>query len=154
LLQRGAVDDAEAQLQWVFEPTADGSAVSSGTFAAAVGAMIASAQGRLELADRRIEASLSGQPTYLDRMLALLARATVCRRRDDIDGSRHAIEAARALVADTDDRISPLLVTLVEAIVEDGDLMFISAEISALGIDPTGWIRSWTLAAAGVDVGA
>ena len=144
LLQTGRVDEAEEQLAWAFvDDLPEG---RTHTNAIAVGAVVASASGRYPLAHERAVAVLAGESTYQDRLLAHLASAAASSAEGDADRMRGSLAAAREVLATTDDRISPLLVSLVEAIVADGDLEAAERDITAVGIDPTGWRRSWTLA--------
>ncbi len=147
-LQLGDVDEAARRLAEVLDHPEG----STSTFALSVGAVIGAAQGDGELVDRRVALVLSGEPTYLDRVTALLASAAVASRRGDLDRTRSAISSAKDLLERTDDRVTPLMVSLVEAISESGPVSSVLREIEALGIDPAGWQRCWTLAVGGVPV--
>jgi class 3 adenylate cyclase/tetratricopeptide (TPR) repeat protein len=151
LLQQGSVDAAADQLGWALDAEDDRARGRVNTFAMAISAAIASASGDLGTARERIACVFDGEPTYLDRVLAHLADAAVSERSGDGAASHAAIEAARVILAGTDDRVSPMLVSLVEAIIERSDLRDVEAQIRSLGIDPTGWRRAWTLVARGVD---
>ncbi|MEZ5227622.1 MAG: hypothetical protein R2710_13390 [Acidimicrobiales bacterium] len=147
LMQTGMLADAEAQLQWAFDDhDAELPDDRVHTNALAVGAVVASAMGRYDVAEDRAAAALAGEPTYLDRLLAHLSRAAASSAQGRPDGMRSSIASAREVLAHTDDRISPLLVSLVEAIASGVDTEAVEQEIIAMGIDPTGWRRSWTLA--------
>lgn len=144
LMQSGNVEAAEAQLEWAFAEPASGDRAHTNAFA--VGAMVAAAAGRFETAQARVQAVLAGQPTYLDCLLAHLAEAAASNGVGDLDGVRRGISAARAVLDGTDDRVSPTLVDLVEAMATGGDVAAVEQEIIGMGIEPAGWRRSWSLA--------
>ncbi len=143
LLQSGLVAEAEAQIAWAFE----GEDAGTNVHALAVGAAIASAAGNTDLAQERAAAALAGEPTYLDRLVAHLSSAAASRAQGDIGRMRGSLTAANDVLASTDDKISPLLVSLVEAIMTGSDTGPIEQDIIAMGIEPTGWRRCWSLAA-------
>ncbi len=147
MLQSGLVVEAEDQLAWAFDDDdPNGADDRVHTNALAVGAVIASAAGRHAVAHERAAAVLAGEPTYLDRMLAHLSSAAASSACGEIGRMRGSLAAASDVLAQTDDRVSPLLVSLVDAIVSGGDIEAAEQEIIAVGIDPTGWRRSWSLA--------
>jgi class 3 adenylate cyclase/tetratricopeptide (TPR) repeat protein len=140
MLQRGAVGEAASQLQWV----ADASSTGAGHFADAVGAMVASAQGRTREAEQLIERTLAGSSTYLDRIFALLARASLCTRAGDLTGRAEALAKAREAVEGTDDQPTRLLIELAAAICGAGSILEAEDRMRAGGLDPIGWSRAWT----------
>ncbi len=148
MMQTGLVDEAEAQLAWAFDDQRATSPTDrKHTNAFAVGAAVASAAGDFERAHQRASAALAGEPTYLDQLVAHLSSAAASSAQGDLDRMRAGLSSAKDVLAQTDDKVSPLLVSLVEAIVTGNDTTVVEHEITAMGIDPTGWRRSWTLAA-------
>ncbi len=145
LLQRGAVAEAEAQLSG--DETTE--AERFGHYASAVGALVAVANDDLPVADRLIEVTEQGPSTYLDRLYALLARATIANRQDDQAGVERSLAAARTVIEETDDQPSRLLIDLVEAICDRGSVEEAGARLQALGVDPTGWLIAFRAAALG-----
>ena len=144
MLQRGAVDEAESQLSW-----ADAVAGNrGGHYEQAVAALIAVIQGRPEDVERRVQSVLTGTSTYLDRTLALSARAAGRRRRGDDIGCEEALSAARAELEETDDQTSRLLLDLVASMCGFGEVDVAEQQMAGSGLDPTGWRTVWQLATA------
>lgn len=142
LLQRGAVFEAAAQLDWSDEATAAG-----GRYEQAVAAVLATIEGRHDDAERLVHDVLQGPSTYLDRILALSARATGRYRQGDSDGCEAALVAAWDELRPTDDQTSRLLLGLVAAICDEGDMDEAEQRLRSAGLDPVGWRRVWALAA-------
>jgi tetratricopeptide (TPR) repeat protein len=140
LLQRGAVDEAAGQLSWSGRPAA------GGRYELAVAAVIASINDRPEEVERFAQQVMGGGSTYLDRMLALCARATSRLRRGDETGCDQALLAARAEVDPTDDQTTRLLLDLVGAVCGRGDLVGAEQRFAGSGLDVTGWRTVWTMA--------
>ncbi len=144
MIQSGHVEEAEAQIAWAF----DGSSSDRvHTHALAVGAAVASALGHFDVAHERAAVVLASEATYLDRLLANLADAAASCAEGEAAQAQLSLAAARDVLAATDDRVSPLLVALVEAIITDGDVDAVLHEIIVTGINPAGWRRCWTMAA-------
>ncbi len=144
MLQRGAVVEAESQLSWA--DSAPGA--RSGHYEQAVASLIAVIQGRPEDVERSVQAVLSGTSTYLDRTLALTARAAGRHRRGDDLGCEEALSAARAELEPTDDQTSRLLLDLAAAMCGLGDPDFAEQQMRGSGLDPAGWRMVWDLATA------
>ena len=143
MLQRGAVDEAASQLLWVEASDAD----QFGNFAAAVGALVSAAQGETDVAQRLIDRTLVGPSTYLDRIFALLARATVRFQLGDDGGCEQALDDARTLIADTDDQPARMLIRLATAVCGRAALADSDRRARRAGLDPAGWLRAFRLAA-------
>ncbi len=144
MLQRGAVGEAESQLSWADSAPGD----RGGHYEHAVAALIAVIQGRPEDVERCVQNVLSGASTYLDRTLALTARAAGrCRRGDDL-GCEEALSAARAELEETDDQTSRLLLDLAAAMCGLGDPDLAEQQMRGIGLDPAGWRMVWNLATA------
>ena len=141
LLQRGAVSEAATQLEWVGDSDHAG-----GRYEQAVGALVAVIQDRHEEAERAVAQVLRGPSTYLDRTLALTARASGRFRRGDQAGADEALASARAELRPTDDQISRLLLGLVAALCGQGDVDEARQRLRSAGVDPTGWWTVWSLA--------
>jgi tetratricopeptide (TPR) repeat protein len=141
LLQRGAVAEATLQLDWGSE----GEGVAH--FANAVGALVAAAAGDLELSEELTGRAVTGQSTYLDRVVALLARATVRARVGDPEGCDAALDGARTEVAMTDDQLTRHLIGLAAAVCGRADLVEAEARMRNRGLDPAGWVNAFSLAA-------
>lgn len=143
MLQRGAVSEAASQIFWGDSPS---SLATGGHYEQAVAALISAITGQHEEAERSIQSVLSGTSTYLDRILALSARACSRRRRGDDAGSEEALAAARAELEPTDDHTSRLLLDLASAMCGLGDIAAAEQQLRGSGLDPTGWRRVWELA--------
>ena len=144
MLQRGAVVEAESQLSW-----ADSEA-DTGSYELAVAAVAAAMQGRHEDLDRCVNRVASGASTYLDRTLALMAKAAGRRRRGDDEGCAAAIAAANVELDETDDYTSRLLLDLAAAFCGHGELGLAEQQMESSGLDPAGWRTIWSLATAAV----
>lgn len=143
MLQRGAVAEAASQLLWVeASPTEQ-----FGNYAAAVGSIVAAAQGAVDEAEHLVERTEAGPSTYLDRVYALLARAAVRFQNDDEPGCERALAAARAVVDETDDQPTRLLIDLVAAVCGKGSVADAEAGMRRTGLDPSGWLTAYQLAA-------
>lgn len=142
LLQRGAVVEAASQLDW----SGDVDDEAGGRYEQAVIAVLAVIQDRLADAERAILAVLRGPSTYLDRTLALAARAAGRYRRGDRAGVAEALNEARAQVQQTDDQTSRLLLDLVAALCGHGDVEEAKQRLRSAGLDPTGWWTVWAMA--------
>ena len=141
LLQRGAVDEAASQLSWF-----DAGPGLTSAYARAVGAVVAAAQGDAELVEKRASSVLEGRATYLDRVSVILAKAALACQQGDVAATRHLVDAAREVLAPTDDRLTPRLIDLLEAFCGMGDTHVAEARLRELGVDPDGWRRVWELA--------
>lgn len=108
LLQRGAVDEAMDQLAWPGSLDSE----PAGRYEEAVAAIIAAIQGRHEAVERSAHNVLTNGSTYLDRVLALSARAASRLQRGDDAGCDTALANAWAELEPTDDQTSRLLSTL------------------------------------------
>lgn len=142
MLQRGAVSEAASQIFWGDSPDRS----KSGHYEEAVAALIAAITGQHEQVERSTQRVLGGTSTYLDRMLALSARASSRRRRGDDKGCEEALAAARAEVEATDDQTSRLLLDLASSMCGFGDPAVAEQQMRGSGLDPTGWRRVWELA--------
>ncbi len=142
LLQRGAVEEAQGQLAW----PGSGAADPAGRYEEAVAAIIAAIQGRHETVERSVNSVLTGGSTYLDRVLALSARAASRLQRGDDAGCDQAIADARAQLEPTDDQTSRLLLELVVAFCGRGDLAVAEQRLQGSGLDGGGWRTVWSLA--------
>ncbi len=142
MLQRGAVVEAASQ---IFFGEAQ-SRSRSGHYEEAVAAIIASITEDHEQVERSTNSVLTGTSTYLDRVLALTARATSRLRRGDSDGCRDSLGVARDEVERTDDQTSRLLLDLAAAMCGLGDIEAAEQQMRGSGLDPTGWRRVWELA--------
>ncbi len=143
MLQRGAVAEAASQLLWVEAAEAE----QFGHYAASVGAIVAAAQGDLAEADRLVDRTEAGPSTYLDRAFALLARAAVRFQENDLAGCERALAATRAVVEETDDQPTRLLIDLVAAICGKGSVDDAAVRMRRAGLDPAGWLTAYGLAA-------
>ena len=142
MLQRGATDEAASQLLWVEASSVD----QFGNYAASVGAIVAAAQGETAESERLIQRTLVGPSTYLDRVFALLARASVRFQLGDQEGCEQALDDAQAIVAETDDQPARVLIDLVNAVCGRAALAETDSRARAAGLDPTGWLRAFRLA--------
>lgn len=150
LLQRGAVDEAAAQLEGDDTSRTE----RFGNYASAVGAIIAAARGRGPEAAELIAATDTGPATYLDRTYAFLAEAALATQARDPVGAERALAAARTVIEETDDQPTRLLIDLVEAVCGRGSVEEAGARLRALGVDPSGWLIAFRLAAQPVPLGA
>ncbi|MFT7600726.1 MAG: class 3 adenylate cyclase/tetratricopeptide (TPR) repeat protein [Acidimicrobiales bacterium] len=143
MLQRGAVDEAASQASW--SGSFGGEAYNMN--AEAVGALVAAAQGDLDLVVEKTNRVFSGPATYLDRTMANLSlAAAACRSGMASEIDEHLAEARR-LVRDTDDRLTPLLIDLVSGVCGRSSLPDAEAALRVLAVDPSGWRQAWMLAA-------
>ncbi|MGH1488852.1 MAG: adenylate/guanylate cyclase domain-containing protein [Acidimicrobiales bacterium] len=142
LLQRGAVEEAAGQLSW----SSSGSADPAGRYEEAVAAVIAAIKSDQESVERSVQKVLTGGSTYLDRVLALSARAASRAQRGDEAGCDEALEAARAELEPTDDQPSRLILDLVAAYCGRGDVQTAIQRIEGAGFDGSGWQTVWALA--------
>jgi tetratricopeptide (TPR) repeat protein len=142
LLQRGAVSEAVTQLSW----SAGSERERPGDYEQAVSAVLAVIEGRLDEAERAVRNVLEGTSTYLDRTLALSARAAARLRSGDREGCDEALAAAAAEVEPTDDQPSRLMLELVSALCGRGDVAAAQQHLRGSGLDPTGWSTVWALA--------
>jgi len=150
MLQRGALREAALQLGWtdsIEESEVIAALAEAGRFGQAVGAIVAVARGEFEWAERLTACVLSDRSTYLDRVLALLARAAARYRLDDTAGVDEALAVASTELEPTDDEPARHLVDLASAVLGRTSLEGAEAGMRSLGIDPAGWVRAFTLAA-------
>ncbi len=154
LLQRGAVDEAASQLNWIgidgTSPAGQGLAGAedrTDAFALAVGSIVAAAVGDTQLAARRAHSVLTGPSTYLDQLMALGTQAALAHQRGDRAECQSLIDDARALLVTTDDRVSPLLVDMIAGVCGLGSLLHAEVRLRGIGVDPAGWRQAWSLAA-------
>ncbi len=141
MLQRGAVEEAASQLQFV---DTDGEE-QFGHYAASVGALVAAASGDAAEAEWLVERTEAGPSTYLDRVFALLARAAVGYQEDDQAGCERALAAARAVIEETDDQPTRLLIDLAAAVCDKGSIGDAEARMRRVGLDPSGWLTAFRL---------
>ncbi|MDH3296498.1 MAG: hypothetical protein OER95_19420, partial [Acidimicrobiia bacterium] len=141
LLQRGAVDEARSQLMFV--DGTDSRRVD--LYAEAVRAMVSAAEGRLDDVSTSVGAVLSGRSTYLDRVVALLARAGAARQVGDEETCDQALRDARTTTSATDDRLTRWMIDLVAALCGRGDLDRARQQMENAGLDPSGLVAAWTL---------
>jgi class 3 adenylate cyclase/tetratricopeptide (TPR) repeat protein len=146
LLARGAVDEAAGQLAWLDDHNG-GDDRRAAFHAEAVRAILAAAQDRVDDVEQSVDRVLSGGSTYLDRITVLLAQAAARARGGDDEGCEQALSKAKGMLAGTDDRLTGWIVDLVAAVCGHGDLDAARARIANAGLDPTGLITMWTLAA-------
>jgi hypothetical protein len=142
MLQRGALEEAAIQLSSVQD-----SPDRPAGYAEAIGAIVAAARGDVKRSEELTVATIEGPSTYVDRVLALLARAAARHQDEDDDGRDAALAAARDLIAPTDDQVSRLLIDLVAALCGRGSVVTAERHMRGGGLDPTGWLRAFTLAA-------
>ncbi len=143
LLQQGAVGEAGSQLAWF-----DGSdSRRVDFFADAVRALLAAVEGRLDDAEAAVERVLNGRSTYLDRINAHLVRACAAFQAANDAGVDAALDDARRIVDLTDDRMSRWLIDLVSGICGRGDQSVAERHMAKAGLDPTGLVATWRLAA-------
>lgn len=140
LFQRGAVAEAQGQLHL-------GEAAGIGCYAHAVGALLAAASGDPDRTDHLVSLTLDGNPTYLDRIVALLARAAGRVQVGDVVGCAEALTLAWEVVKPTDDQLTRHLIMLAAAVFGQGDLNEAEDKALNVGLDPTGWKTAFTLAA-------
>lgn len=143
LLSRGSVDEAAGQLAWLDDR--DDRRVAY--YAESVRAILAAAQDRVEDVEESVDRVMSGGSTYLDRITVLLAQAAARTRRGDPDGCQQALSKAHAMLSGTDDRLTGWVVDLVAALCGHGDLEKARARLANAGLDPTGLVTMWSLAA-------
>ncbi|MEM9134447.1 MAG: adenylate/guanylate cyclase domain-containing protein [Actinomycetota bacterium] len=139
MLQRGAVDEAAAQLD-------EEDLGSTSYYAQAVESLVAVAQVELDRSVDLAHRVLEGRATYLDRVLAHLALAAVARRRRDDRAVVEALRHARSELESTDDQVSQRLLDLAESVFGHGSRSAAEAQMYRLGLDPTGWGTALTLA--------
>lgn len=148
LLQRGALEEAEGQLDWVPD---SGTSVPGdddyNSYALAVAAIIAVASDDLVVAKQRAERVINGVSTYLDRTLAYLALAARAARLADLAEVDRNLEHARALLRETDDLLTPLMIDLAGGVLGRNDLQEAEAALLTAEVDPAGWRKVWLLAA-------
>ncbi len=142
LLQRGAVEEAAGQLSWSGSTTNE----PAGRYEEAVAAIIATIKSDHESVERSVQKVLTGGSTYLDRVLALSARAASRLQRGDDAGCDEALAAARAELEPTDDQPSRLILDLVAAFCGRGDLDAAIKRVEGGGFDGVGWRTVWSLA--------
>ncbi len=121
-------------------------------------AMYLAASGEGDAAATADTVASLGGATYLDRSIAELAAALQAAARGDIAAAEGRMDAARALVEPTDDRVAAAVVGLAGAAVAtrlgQGDAL--ELEVAAhrrfdeLGIVPTGWRTVMDLVGAAV----
>ncbi len=145
LLQRGAVHEAMSQLELLISagaPGAESVLHPTETYANAVGALLAAAAGQPELGLQRADRILASNGSYLDRVFAHLARAAIGVQTGHRADADSALGDARRELAETDDRVTPLLVELADGVFSETDSGPIESALLGLGIDPTGWLRA------------
>ena len=147
LLQRGAVPEAAAQLSWTDEPKS----TRSGHFEQSVLALLSAVQGDHEQVERSVQVVVAGQSTYLDRVLALAARAAVRHANGDTDARDRALAAAWAELDETDDQTSRLVLALFAALAGRGDVGAAEQAMRARGLEPAGWRTAWSAALGDVE---
>lgn len=153
LLQRGAVEEAELQLRWIAEEEALDAAKDNGGdagynfYALCVSAIIAAVSGELDDAALLSKRVLEGASTYLDKVLAQLALAARSARLSDLAGVDEALSAARAITAQTDDLVTPMLIDLAGGVLGRNDLDAAEAALRSADVEPAGWRQVWLLAA-------
>ncbi len=145
LLQRGAVEEAEEQLEWVGDVESKLGEDGYNSYALAVAAIISAASGALDVTESRGERVLEGVSTYLDRVFALLALAARDARLADFSGVDEYLAKARKIVAGTDDLLTPLMIDLAGGVFGRNSLGDAEAALRAADVDPDGWRRVWTL---------
>lgn len=148
LLQRGAVEEAEAQLIWIGDeeelyPEAD----DYNSYALAVSAIIAAAAGDLVEVERLSQQVFDGVSTYLDRVFAHLAMAARHARESHVAGVDVSLAMARSIVDDTDDLLTSLMIDLAGGVFGRNDLGSAEAALRAADVDPQGWRQVWLLTA-------
>ncbi|MEM7274496.1 MAG: adenylate/guanylate cyclase domain-containing protein [Actinomycetota bacterium] len=142
LLQRGAVAEAATQLSWT-----DGSkSERRGQFEQSMAALLAAVEGRYDAVERSVQTVIAGHSTYLDRVLALVARAAARHATDDLPARDRALAAAWAELDGTDDQTSRLVLALFGALVGRGDPLAAEQAMRARGLDPAGWRTAWSAA--------
>ena len=143
LLQRGSVEEAASQISWISSFESE----TASMYGAAVGAIVAAAQGDVAEAERKAAVVLAGRSTYLDRLLARLALVALAQREDDDELLDARLLLAREHLAKTDDHISPLFVGLVAGLCGRAPLAAAEEDLRVIGVDPSGWRTAWSLAA-------
>lgn len=134
-LQRGSVDEAAAQLSLADTGRGD----STRMYELSVAALVAAAQGDTQLGFERSDAVLAGRSTYLDRSMALIARAASQHQLGQNAERDESISQQWELIKGTDDRLSPLLFRLALGLMGQGSLEEAEQRLRNLGIDPAGW---------------
>jgi tetratricopeptide (TPR) repeat protein len=132
-----------------------------GAYADSVRALALCATGEIDEARRAADAAvIEPGVTYLDVVIASLARACALARAGSTDLALAALVEARVGADATDDKVAQLLVRLAElevrlaATLPSDDLIwFVDERIADLGADPAGWRRAIRLAL-GSSVGA
>jgi class 3 adenylate cyclase/tetratricopeptide (TPR) repeat protein len=142
LLQRGAVAEAATQLSWANGPRSS----RSGHFEQAVSALIASVQGRFDDMERNVQSVIAGHSTYLDRVLALAARAAGKHTMGDTDARDRAFAAAWEELDATDDKTTRLILALLAALCGHGDIEAATQAMRSQGLEPSGWRTAWSAA--------
>jgi len=123
------------------------------TSAASVEAIVAAARGDLDLARKSAGQVVARHAaTYLDLVFAHLAFAAVHSQLKDPTSCELAIASAKAATAGTDDVVMPLITAMAEAVYGFGNIAHTEIRFRGLGMDPDGWRRAWSLAAAGGQV--
>ncbi|MEM7339525.1 MAG: adenylate/guanylate cyclase domain-containing protein [Actinomycetota bacterium] len=141
LLQRGAVPEAASQLGW------DDETPRRGSFASAVGSLVAAAEGDQAQAQHLVDETLKGPATYLDRVFALIAQAAVALQRGDHDECESALVRAGEQLAATDDLTSRQLVDLAGAVFGRVPRTEAESSMRNIGMDPRGWTTALELVA-------
>lgn len=148
MLQRGALEEAEAQLDWIPEVGASAPGEDDyNSYAMAVAAIIAVAGDDLVGARDRAMHVVDGVSTYLDRTLAHLAMAAAAVRMSDFPEVDRCLAAARLMVSETDDLLTPMMIDLAGGVLGRNDLAAAEAALLTAEVDPAGWRRVWLLAA-------
>jgi len=142
MLQRGSADEAASQLFW----DTDDQGGNLDGYGEAVAAILAAVQGRSEAVEAHVSRVLGDGSTYLDQVLALMARAATAYRQGDDDAIHRAFEAAYVRVNRTDDKTTLRIVDLACALFGNGSVESATQQMSANGIDPTAWLTVWRLA--------
>jgi len=118
-------------------------------------ALVRAADGQVELALAAAdEVERHDRSSYLDRIIAGMARGFALDRHGDQSASLAAFDQVRAAADSTEDRVSGAITTLADAMAAsargEADAAERSAEadrrLAALGLSDTGWRRAFSLA--------
>ncbi len=131
-LQRGNVREA-AQILRSSEQNGLGQ-----RYAHAVQALVCATMRQSDEVDR-IASLVAGSGTYLDQVFALWAVALDRARRTDRPGAVEALETAKGILADTDDRVTPAFHRLLIALISGTDTEPAANKLRSFGINPDGW---------------
>jgi class 3 adenylate cyclase/tetratricopeptide (TPR) repeat protein len=109
----------------------------------AVRAVLAAIESRFDDVEAEVDGVLSDPATYLDRTVALAARASARFRQGDQVGADRALEQAWLEVRPSDDEPSRLILELATAACGRGRIESAEHQMRSSGLDPSGWSTVW-----------